>query len=231
MPKSKESDPSIRPQIKQGVATTLALLGTHPPVLRGDASTASSVAPGIGLRKSLGRRATDATPETWTAVSEVLPLLAEAAPDTILEGLRTCLCRADIHLRGPCSRTGGSDEFDFGPNRRHILGSWKRWKCWHGRLDHLMGVVNMLAELAETDPGGRYSNRPSGKPCVDHVPLDALHLGRGTRPTDSYSDAPAIARARRLAADAVNVASYGHDMQMSGQAGLDIEAGSRLRTR
>ena len=91
-----------------------------------------------------------------------------------------------------------------------------------------MGVVNVLAELAETDPGGRYSNRPSSEPCVDHVPLDALHLGR-----DADDRLTAIrmlrrfTRARCLAIDAVDVASQATSMQMPGQAGPDIEAGSR----
>ena len=118
------------PQLKQGVATTLALLGTHPPVLRGDASTASGMAPGI-VAQVLRSASNDATPETWAAVSEVLPLLAEAAPDTVLESLRTCLSEPHSFARAMFT-DGGSDEFDSG-RTRPTSGSWKRCKSWHGR--------------------------------------------------------------------------------------------------
>ena len=80
------------PQLKRGAATTLALLGSNPPVLRGDASPASDAAPGIVLRV-LRSAANDATCTTWVAVSDVLPLLAEAAPEGVLEGLRSCLSK------------------------------------------------------------------------------------------------------------------------------------------
>ncbi|MYL10627.1 MAG: hypothetical protein F4010_00410 [Cenarchaeum sp. SB0669_bin_11] len=146
------------PQLKQGVATTLALLGTHPPVLRGDASAASDMAPGI-VAQVLRSASNDATPETWAAVSEVLPLLAEAAPDTVLESLRTCLSEPHSFARAMFT-DGGSDEFDFWPNSPHFrILEALQILAWSP--DHLLGVVDVLAGLAEIDPGGRYSNRPS----------------------------------------------------------------------
>ena len=146
------------PQIKQGVATTLALLGTHPPVLRGDASAASGAASGI-VWQVLRSAATDATPETWAAVSEVLPLLAEAAPDTVLEGLRTCL--SEPHSFALAMFTdGGSDQLDFSPNSPHFrILEALQILAWSP--DHLTAAVAVLADLAGIDPGGRYSNRPS----------------------------------------------------------------------
>ena len=146
------------PQLKQGVATTLALLGTHPPVLRGDASAASGMAPRT-VAQVLRSARHDATPETWAAVSEVLPLLAEAAPDTVLESLRTCLSEPHSFARAMFT-DGGSDEFDFWPNSPHFrILEALQILAWSP--DHLLGVVDVLAGLAEMDPGGRYSNRPS----------------------------------------------------------------------
>ncbi len=146
------------PHLKKGVATTLALLGTHPPVLRGDASAATGAAPGI-VRQVLRSAGTDATPETWAAVSQVLPLLAEAAPDTVLEGLRTCLSEPHAFARAMFTDED-SDEFGFSPNSPHfrILEALEVL-AWSP--DHLLSVVDLLAGLAEIDPGGRYSNRPS----------------------------------------------------------------------
>ena len=146
-------------QLEQGVATTLALLGSKPPVLRGDASPASDAAPGIVLRV-LRAAGSDATPKTWVAVSEALPLLAEATPDTVLEGLRTCLSEPHGFALS-MFRDGGSDEFGFLPSSPHLrVLDALEVLAWSP--DHLMAVVDVLAGLTEIDPGGRYSNRPAG---------------------------------------------------------------------
>ena len=146
-------------QLKQGVATTLALLGSSPPVLRGDVAAASDAARGIVWRV-LRSADSDATPKTWAAVSEVLPLLAEAAPETVLEGLRTCL--SGPHGFALAMFTdGGSNEFGFLPSSPHLrILNALEVLAWSPR--HLMAVVDLLASLAEIDPGGRYSNRPAG---------------------------------------------------------------------
>ena len=146
-------------QLKQGVATTLALLGSKPPVLRGDTVPASDAAPGI-VWKVLRSAESATTPKTWAAVSETLPLLAEAAPETVLEGLRTCLSEPHA-LAGAMFTDGGSDEFDFLPSSPHFrIQEALEVLAWSP--DHLMAVVDVLAGLAEVDPGGRYSNRPAG---------------------------------------------------------------------
>ena len=146
-------------QLKQGVATTLALLGSNPPVLRGDAAPASDAAPGIVWRV-LRSAESDATPKTWATVSEVLPLLAEAAPETVLEGLRTCLSGPHAFARAMFT-DGGFDEFGFLPSSPHLrILNALEVLAWSP--DHLMAVVDVLAGLAEIDPGGRYSNRPAG---------------------------------------------------------------------
>ena len=77
-------------QIKRGIATTLALLGSRPPILRGAAVPVSGAAAEV-VWPILRSANSDATPRTWTAVSEVLSLLAEAAPEAVLDSLRTCL--------------------------------------------------------------------------------------------------------------------------------------------
>ena len=146
------------PHLRQGIATTLALLGTHPPVLLGDASAASGAAPGI-VWQVLRSAGADTTPETWAAVSEVLPLLAEAAPDTVLEGLRTCLSEPHSFARAMFTDRG-SEDFLFQASSPHLrILATLEVLAWSP--DHLTAVVAVLAELAVIDPGGRYSNRPS----------------------------------------------------------------------
>ena len=144
--------------LRQGVATTLALLGNHPPVLRGDTSAASGTATGI-VWQVLRSAGNDATPETWAAVTEVLPLLAEAAPDIVLEGLRTCLSEPHPFARAMFTDRG-SDHFFYQPSSPHLrILATLEVLAWSP--DHLMGAADLLAELAEIDPGGQYTNRPS----------------------------------------------------------------------
>ena len=145
-------------QIKQGVATTLALLGAKPPVLRGDAAPASDAAPSI-VWQVLESANSDATPKTWAAVSEALPLLVEAAPETVLQGLRTCLSEPHAFARAMFT-DGSSDRFGFLPSSPHVrVLDALEVLAWSP--DHLMAVVDVLAGLAEIDPGGRYANRPA----------------------------------------------------------------------
>ena len=150
--------PRYSSQIKRGVATTLALLGSRPPMLQGTAVPASSAAATV-LRRILRSANDDATPGTWTVVSEVIPLLAEADPEAVLDSLRTCL--SNPH---PFARTmfadGGLDNFGFPPSSAHLrILDALELLAWSP--DYLMAAVDLLAGLAATDPGGRWSNRPA----------------------------------------------------------------------
>ena len=175
------------PQLKHGVAATLALLGTKSPVLRGGAAPASDAAPGIVWRV-LRSAESDATPKTWAAVSETLPLLAEAAPATVLEGLRTCLAEPHAFARAMFT-DDGSNEFGFLPASPHLrILNALEVLAWSP--DHLMAVFDVLAGLAEIDPGGRYSSRPAGslaaivcpwKPYTSASPDDRLAAVRMLR--------------------------------------------------
>ena len=144
--------------IKQGVATTLALLGSFPPLLRGDAAPAASAADGIVAR--ILRRANDDTdPTKWASVAEALPLLVEAAPDAVLAGLRSCLSGAHPFALGMFA---DSQANEFGlPSASphiHVLDALEVL-AWSEA--HFEAVVDVLAGLAALDPGGRWSNRPS----------------------------------------------------------------------
>ncbi len=146
------------PQLKQGVAGTLALLGTHPPLLRGDISPTSATAQRV-VWQVLRSANDDATAKTWAAVSEVLPLLAEAAPDTVLEGLHTCLCEQHPFAQAMfADQDSGYSLFQPPSPHLKILAALEVL-AWSP--DHLIGAVELLAALADIDPGGQYANRPS----------------------------------------------------------------------
>ena len=144
--------------IKGGVATTLALLGSFPPVLRGDAAPASSAAHGI-VAEILRRANDDADPARWASLAEVLPLLVEAAPDAVLAGLRSCLSGTHYFASGMFT---DSQDNEFGlPSDSPHISVLNALEVLAWSPDHFEAVVDVLAGLAEVDPGGRWLNRPS----------------------------------------------------------------------
>ena len=145
-------------QLKQGIATTLALAGSNPPAEGGAATSNSGMAEGITLRL-LSSAMDDATPRTWAAISNTLPLLAEAAPEAVLEALRTCL--AESHAFAQAMFTDSeSDRFSLYTSSPHIrILNALEVTAWSP--EHLLATADVLARLAQIDPGGLYSNRPA----------------------------------------------------------------------
>ena len=145
-------------QLKQGVATTLALAGSKPSAAGGATTSNSGMAEGT-TRRLLRSAMDDATPRTWAAVSDTLPLLAEAAPEAVLEALRTCLAESHAFAQAMFA-DGDSDWFGFTASSPHfrILNALEviAWSP-----EHLLATVDVLARLAQIDPGGRYSKRPA----------------------------------------------------------------------
>ncbi|NUU32941.1 helix-turn-helix domain-containing protein [Arthrobacter sp. C9C5] len=99
----------------------------------------------------------DPTGEVWERLSQVLPLLAEASPDTFLMAVE-----ADLRRPAPVLRTmfrdGQADE-SFGPSSPHPSLLWAlETVCWSPL--YFGTAADLLGQLATIDPGGRLSNRP-----------------------------------------------------------------------
>ena len=144
-------------QLKHGIATTLALAGSKPPTPHGETTPNSNFAERI-TRLLLKSAMEDPTASTWIAVTDTLPLLAEAAPEAVLESLRTCI--AEQHAFSEAMFTDHDDRFfDFSGSSPHLrVLNALEVIAWSP--DHLLAAVDVLARLASIDPGGRYSNRP-----------------------------------------------------------------------
>ena len=144
-------------QLKHGIATTLALAGSKPPTQHGETTPNSNFAEGT-TRRLLRSAMEDATPSTWIAITDTLPLLAEAAPEAVLDSLRTCI--ADKHTFSEAMFTDHDDPlFDFSGLSPHIrILNALEVIAWSP--DHLLAATDVLARLASIDPGGRYGNRP-----------------------------------------------------------------------
>ena len=144
-------------QLKHGIATTLALAGSKPPTPHGHGTPDSNFAEST-TRRVLTSAMDDATPSTWIAVTDTLPLLAEAAPEALLESLWTCV--AEQHAFTEAMFTDHADRsFGFSASSPHLrILNALEVIAWSP--DHLLAATDVLARLASIDPGGRYSNRP-----------------------------------------------------------------------
>ncbi len=109
-------DATYSRQLRHGVATTLALLGSGPPQPRGASAPFANAADGI-VSRILRVANNDPSPKAWAAVARELPLLAEAAPAEVLRGLRTCISGSHAFMAGASPDGGPSPRV-----RRHRLG-------------------------------------------------------------------------------------------------------------
>ncbi len=144
------------PSLKRGIAATLGLLGACPPRLHGTTTPNSSIASDI-VWTLLNYANEDQSTKTWAVVVEVLPLLAEAAPEQVLGALRTCLSEPHEFATAMfADKDLGS--FSASPSPHLQVLNALEVIAWSP--DHLLAVTDLLARLAEIDPGGRYANRP-----------------------------------------------------------------------
>ncbi|MFD3813275.1 hypothetical protein [Rhodococcus sp. NPDC058639] len=142
--------------LRKGLGRSLALLGA-----RGDELWLSA---GRSARQwaervawnLFERAAQDESGQLWTSMEDVVPLLAEAAPDPFLRAL---------------SRSTSGTEPLAGKLFQDVNDHWNAGSPHTGFLWALEGLAwseqymgyaaEVLARLAEIDPGGRLSNRPS----------------------------------------------------------------------
>ncbi len=137
--------------LREGLADTLALLGTHP-----DALTSASVGKAeataiLAVREIL----TGASWATWASLNDLLPLLAEAAPTEFLNAIDAALtvdaCPFDLLFAEEGSGIRGTTYMSG------LLWALESL-AWDASL--LTRVVVTLGELDARDPGGNWSNRP-----------------------------------------------------------------------
>ena len=167
--------------LRKGLGRSLALMGA-----RGDDLWLSA---GRSAREwaervawNLFERATqDESAQLWTSLEDVVPLLAEAAPDAFLRAL---------------SQSASGTEPLAGKFFQDVDAHWNAGSPHTGFLWALEGLAwseqymgyaaEVLAQLAELDPGGRLSNRPSAS-------LEAIF-----RPWNPQTSAPGRTRIQTL---------------------------------
>lgn len=138
--------------LRNGLAETLALLGSHPEALKSCASGEAEATAVLAVREILA----DADWVLWASLNDLLPLLAEAAPREFLDAVENALNNVSCPF----------DEL-FAQERPGITGStllsgllWAlETLAWDA--DYLTRVTVALGELAARDPGGTWANRPA----------------------------------------------------------------------
>ncbi|MGI4896129.1 MAG: hypothetical protein ACRYF3_13555 [Janthinobacterium lividum] len=142
--------------LRRGVARTLALLASSD---RRDAGgLAGPDRARLVARELFDAANTDRTYALWTSLSDVLPLLAEAAPDELLYALHDGLAGEEpLHAR---MFTESPEDGLWAAPSPHTAFLWAlETLAW--APEHFDDAVDVLARLAALDPGGRLANRPA----------------------------------------------------------------------
>ncbi|WP_027410456.1 hypothetical protein [Anoxybacteroides tepidamans] len=137
--------------LRKGIAETLALLGTHADNLSNCSLGKAAAVAATVVREILQ----EADWVLWGSLNDLLPLLAEAAPDEFLEGVENALrqtpCPFDeLFLQEGNGITGGN----------YMTGLLWALETLAWDEQFLVRTSVILGELASRDLGGTYANRP-----------------------------------------------------------------------
>jgi hypothetical protein len=138
--------------LRKGLAESLALIGSHPNALSSCSFGRAEATAVLVVREILS----DADWVLWASLNDLLPLLAEAAPDEFLDAVENALnsdaCPFDTVF---AQEEGGV----FGSN--YMTGLLWALETLAWDADYLVRVIVLLGELAAKDSGGAWANRPA----------------------------------------------------------------------
>lgn len=141
--------------LRRGVARTLALLAAD---TRDAFGLAGSDQARVIARGLFAAANADLTYAHWSSLSDVLLLLAEAAPDEFLRALLDGLAGEDP-LHAKMFSESLTDGFWSAPSPHTAFLSALEIVAW--APEHFDDAFDILGRLAALDPGGRLANRPA----------------------------------------------------------------------
>ncbi len=142
--------------VRRGIAEGIGLVGSaenHP--LSDGVSGPDHARRVVG--EILDRANADETGQIWRSLADVLPLLAEAAPEVFLDHLHDDLDRPQP-LLATMFQDGDQSSWLYSSSPHTGLLWALETLCWSS--DYLLEASRALARLQLVDPGGRLSNRP-----------------------------------------------------------------------
>ncbi|WP_229071443.1 hypothetical protein [Actinoplanes sp. DH11] len=142
--------------LRRGLARSIALLGARGDDIRlPGGRTARQWAERV-VWNLLGRANEDGSADLWVSIEDVMPSLAEAAPDVFLRAVAQGATGARPILRALFQ--DHDSEWSAGSPHTGLLWALEG-VAWSNQ--HVGYAAELLAQLAEIDPGGRLSNRPA----------------------------------------------------------------------
>ncbi|MFG1953943.1 hypothetical protein [Micromonospora sp. NPDC048830] len=141
--------------LRKGLSRSLAVLGARGDEVRlSSGRTARQWAERV-VWSLFNRAIKDDSPHLWTSIEDVVPLLAEAAPDAFLRALSHAASGSRPVARNLFQDT----DHHWNVSSPHTGFLWAlEGVAWSDQ--HVGYAAEVLASLAEIDPGGRLSNRP-----------------------------------------------------------------------
>ena len=137
------------PELRKGLAETLALLGAKPNALTNCSRHKAEATAGLIIREIFEN------PDSvlWSSLNDLLPTLAEAAPGEFLAVVKKALKQT------PCP----FDELfpQESSDRDYLSGLLWALETLAWDTEYFVDVCVVLGELAERDPGGNGMNRPA----------------------------------------------------------------------
>jgi hypothetical protein len=148
--------------LRQGISEGLALLGSHDQVLQSCSPNAGPSTSAHVVRELLS----DSDWKLWCSLNDVMPLLAEAAPNEFLDAI-------EDHLKVD---NGALFKSIFDQETTGFFGStymtgllWAlETLAWHSA--YLTRTTLALGKLAALDPGSNWANRPSNSLTTIFLP-------------------------------------------------------------
>lgn len=142
--------------LRRGVAQGVALIGAMGEKQLGDGVTGVDHARGV-VREILRQANEETSGRTWQSLEDVLPLLAEAAPEVFLDALHDDLDRGEPLLATMFQDADQGSILSSSSPHTGLLWALETL-CWSPEF--LPSATLALARLQAVDPGGRLSNRP-----------------------------------------------------------------------
>ena len=140
------------PELRQGLAESLALLGNKPDDLTNCSQHKSETVATLTVREIFE----NADWVLWSSLNNLLPVLAEAAPDEFLKIVENALQQTPCLFDELFSQE--SDGFNGGNYLTGLLWALEML-AWDEKF--FVRVCVLFGELASHDPGGNWTNRPA----------------------------------------------------------------------
>lgn len=142
--------------IRHGLATSLALLGARGHELELDGGSTGATLARYFVKIVLDQANQHRACQLWASLADVLPLLAEAAPDAFLNAVREGVKGDTPLVKGMFT---DAETTALSASSPHSALLWAmEGVAWSP--EHFGQVIDLLARLAEIDPGGKLMNRP-----------------------------------------------------------------------